>query len=347
MGLVVGLLSVIGHGKATGLVPKAEAEARVVHAGTTASVHRAGPSALAKNEAGKTRKFLFTYSATVTGVPPGEKAHIWLPVPPSGEDQKVRIISKTFPGENRIGRESKYGNEILYVEAKAGPDGKIPLSVTYEVKRREVRADLDDHGKEDGNLESFLQADAKVPVGGKPLGLLKGKSLPADQLEAARIVCNVRRTVSTCATAKRAQAGAKAMRYGRARAATGIAAISTVCSSRWHADKIPSKFEIGFPLPPKRGSGDIAGYHCWAKFHPAGHGWIPVDISDSQSFLGREVDYVARKIKVPPLSWDLGLSVRGRGKRPSPTVFVTVEGFIPQTGNKSRTNWEQTIEEHQ
>ena len=45
--------------------------------------------------------------------------------------------------------------------------------------------------------------------------------------------------------------------------------------------RIPAKFEIGFPLPDKRGAGDVAGYHCWAKFRPEGKGWIPVDISEA------------------------------------------------------------------
>jgi transglutaminase-like putative cysteine protease len=47
------------------------------------------------------------------------------------------------------------------------------------------------------------------------------------------------------------------------------------------AQKIPAKFEIGFPLPEKRGSGEVAGYHCWAKFKPKGKDWIPVDISEA------------------------------------------------------------------
>ncbi len=44
---------------------------------------------------------------------------------------------------------------------------------------------------------------------------------------------------------------------------------------------IPAKFEIGFPLPDKRGAGDVPGYHCWAKFRPEGKGWVPVDISEA------------------------------------------------------------------
>jgi transglutaminase-like putative cysteine protease len=44
---------------------------------------------------------------------------------------------------------------------------------------------------------------------------------------------------------------------------------------------IPSRFEIGFPIPADKHSGEIAGYHCWAEFFEPKHGWIPVDISEA------------------------------------------------------------------
>ena len=44
---------------------------------------------------------------------------------------------------------------------------------------------------------------------------------------------------------------------------------------------IPARFEIGFPLPPDKHSGEIAGYHCWSDFYIDGQGWIPVDISEA------------------------------------------------------------------
>jgi len=47
------------------------------------------------------------------------------------------------------------------------------------------------------------------------------------------------------------------------------------------AEGIPARFEIGFPLPPDKHSGEIAGYHCWADFYIDGKGWIPVDISEA------------------------------------------------------------------
>ena len=54
------------------------------------------------------------------------------------------------------------------------------------------------------------------------------------------------------------------------------------CSSRWRGHKgIPARFEIGFPLPEDKHSGEIAGYHCWSDFFVDGKGWIPVDISEA------------------------------------------------------------------
>jgi transglutaminase-like putative cysteine protease len=44
---------------------------------------------------------------------------------------------------------------------------------------------------------------------------------------------------------------------------------------------IPARFEIGFPLPADKTSGEIAGYHCWAEFFDPQNGWVPVDISEA------------------------------------------------------------------
>ena len=38
---------------------------------------------------------------------------------------------------------------------------------------------------------------------------------------------------------------------------------------------IPARFAIGLPLPPGRGTGEVAGYHCWAELYVAGRGWVP------------------------------------------------------------------------
>lgn len=228
----------------------------------------------------KARPFLFTYAATVTGLKPGETARVWLPLPPANVYQDVTVVRRDLPAEGRAARDAKYGNEILYLEAKANAEGKIPLSLTYRVRRKEVKGDLHGTGGGDEDLAQFLKPDAKVPVGGKPLKLLAKRDLPHDQLALGKVLYDV---VDSH------------MRYSKEGTGWGRGDAIWACDSGYgnctdfhslfislaRSEKMPAKFVIGFPLPEKPGRGDVPGYHCWAFFKPEGRGWIPVDISEA------------------------------------------------------------------
>ena len=229
----------------------------------------------------RSRTFEFTYAGAVTGLPPGQAARVWLPVPPSNGDQDVTVLAEELPAEGKVATEPRFGNRVLSFEARADDAGRVPFRVVYRVTRREVRGASDKAMAEElAALEKFLQSDALVPVGGKPLELLKGRELPANQTEAARVLYDVVNGH---------------MRYSKEGAGWGRGDAVWACDSRYgncsdfhslfislaRAQKIPAKFEIGFPVPEKRGEGPVAGYHCWAKFRPEGKGWVPVDISEA------------------------------------------------------------------
>jgi transglutaminase-like putative cysteine protease len=236
------------------------------------------PSKAKEDKTARSRTFLFVYTATVNDIPSGKTARVWLPVPTSNEDQDVQIVSMDLPAEGKISREAQYGNQILYVEAKG--DGPLPLTVSYRVTRREVKADLSKMPDDMEKLSRFLEPDAHVPIDGKPLELIKGKTVPMDQVAAARLFYDVVN---------------KHMRYSKEGTGWGRGDSIWACESGFgncsdfhslfislaRSQKIPAKFEIGFPLPEKRGAGEIPGYHCWAKFRPSGKDWIPVDISEA------------------------------------------------------------------
>src|SRR5205823_14377048 len=121
-------------------------------------------------------------------------------------------------------------------------------------------------------LAFYLKPDSKVPVDGKPLELIKDKTVPDDQLAAARVLYDVVNGH---------------MRYSKEGTGWGQGDAVWACDSRrgnctdFHSlfislarsQNIPARFEIGFSLPAARGRGDITGYHCWAKFKPRGRGW--------------------------------------------------------------------------
>jgi transglutaminase-like putative cysteine protease len=229
----------------------------------------------------RSRTFQFTYAAAVTGLKPGQAARVWLPVAQSDDDQDVALVAKDLPGEGQFGHDLEYGNKILYVEAKADADGKIPVKVVYKVTRREVKGDGGKEVKEGMELLArYLKADARVPIDGKPLEMLKGRDVPKDQMGAARVIYDVIDDT---------------LKYGKDKPGWGQGDSVWACDNKtgnctdFHSlfmsltrsRGIPAKFEIGFPLPDAHGAGDVAAYHCWAKFRPEGRGWIPVDISEA------------------------------------------------------------------
>lgn len=232
----------------------------------------------------RSRTFDFVYEVTVNELEPGKNARVWIPVPSTSAEQDIRIEAMSLPVKGQLNQDKIYGNRILYFEAPAGTDGRIKFRLTYRVTRREVRTDgLPEKFfkvQPEEKITRFLEADTKVPVGGRPLELLKDKKLPPFQLAAARLFYDVVN---------------QHMRYSKEGKGWGQGDAVWACDSKYgnctdfhslfislaRSHKIPSKFEIGFPLPTERGAGKVGGYHCWAWFLPDRKGWVPVDISEA------------------------------------------------------------------
>jgi transglutaminase-like putative cysteine protease len=236
----------------------------------------------------KSRGFDFTYAATITELPAGQPARVWIPVPSNSEDQKVQTLHSELPGDPQPGSDAINGNKILYFQANARADGEIVLSVTYRVARMES-AESPSHPLEDPS-ERYLQPDRLVPVGGKPLTLVQGRTLPTDQFQLAHLLYDV---VDDHMQYRKDQPG-----WGRGDAAWACDSGCGNCTD-FHSlfialarsEHLPAKFEIGFEIPQKRGSGPVTGYHCWAKVLPQGHGWVPVDISQANQNPGQRSYY--------------------------------------------------------
>lgn len=240
-----------------------------------------------KSEPTKERKFRLTYAAKILDAPAGAKVRAWIPVPPSSGEQSVKALLAVIPalgGEEGI--EDKFGNKMLSFEVAAPKSGEVAFSTSYQVTRKEVhglppeKMGMKPVKLTDEQRKLLLSADTRVPVGGKPLELLAGKELPAEQLELARLLYD------------RVDEHVK---YDKSRPGYGRGDVLWVCDSRFgnctdfhslfislaRAKGIPARFEIGFSVPEKRGEGPITGYHCWAFFWLDKQGWVPVDISEA------------------------------------------------------------------
>jgi transglutaminase-like putative cysteine protease len=227
----------------------------------------------------KSRTFDFTYEATVTGLQPFQPYRLWIPVPRSNEHQEVMLVEATNSNFARETREPKYGNSFYYIEGPANEKGEAFFKATYRVRRMEVTGPT--RVPSPVESEMFLQADQLVPVGGKAMTLISDKKLPAEPMEKGRTLYD---------------AVNNHMKYSKEGTGWGRGDTNWACDSKYgnccdfhslfislaRAEKMPAKFEMGFPIPDARGQGDVGGYHCWAFFQPdRNKGWVPVDISEA------------------------------------------------------------------
>ncbi len=234
----------------------------------------------------QSRHFTFHYAFTVKDIPAGERVRVWFPLAHTDDFQEVKVVESHGDLPLKKTRESKYGNEMFYAEGKAKqPD--VHFEVTYDVVRRERLTlgrsipHMEDVTLTSKQRKEYLAPDSLVPITGKPAELAaevtKGQ---ATELEQARAIYDY--VFST-------------MKYDKTGTGWGRGDVLYACDAKkgnctdFHSlfiamarsQSIPARFEIGFPLPDDKHSGEIAGYHCWADFFEPKHGWIPVDISEA------------------------------------------------------------------
>ncbi|HET9794267.1 MAG TPA: transglutaminase domain-containing protein [Thermoanaerobaculia bacterium] len=229
-------------------------------------------------EAAGERRFELTYEFTVH-VPAGaHRVRIWAPVAVTDENQSVGKPEVTSPLSFRETREGEFGNRFLYAEEP--PGGKaadIPVVVRYRVARRESAGG----NPSDPPSARFLRADRLVPIDGKMKELAdintKGSSTAIEKARALYdyVFHSLRYDKSGTGWGRGDALWACDAKHGN------CTDFHSVFISMARAEGIPTRFEIGFPLPASVHAGEIAGYHCWAAFYTAGAGWVPVDISEA------------------------------------------------------------------
>jgi transglutaminase-like putative cysteine protease len=234
-----------------------------------------------------TRHFTFHYAFTVKNVPQGQHVRVWFPAAQSDAYQDVKVISTTGDLPIKHLREKRFGDDIYYAESAKATSGDLHFSVEYDVVRHErltfgvARPRLQDVSLSKKEQQQDLLPDKLVPITGVPAELAAkvtaGKTAELDKTRAIYdyVFDN--------------------MRYEKTGTGWGRGDVLYACDAKkgnctdFHSlfiamarsQGIPARFEIGFPLPADKHSGDIAGYHCWAEFFDPQHGWVPVDISEA------------------------------------------------------------------
>ncbi len=235
------------------------------------------------------RHFNFHYTFTVKNVSAGERVRVWIPLAHSDAWQDVKVTSQSGDLPVKQVPQPRDGNQVLYAEIGKADKAEYRFAVDYDIVRREhvelvngrptPRAYSQLIGT--GEMAQYLEPDRLVPVSGVPA------QLAAEQTKGAATTLEKAKDIYEYVF--------RTMKYDKSGTGWGHGDTLWACDSKhgnctdFHSvfismarsQKIPARFQIGFPLPADKSSAEIPGYHCWAEFYLDSVGWVPVDISEA------------------------------------------------------------------
>ena len=230
--------------------------------------------------AAATREFRFLYAGAISELPPGTEVSVWLPIATDTHDQQILDREVNVPGEFTINQEEKFGNTILYFIAEANKQGEVPFEVIYQISRKEALAANGETASAEQNA-LFTQPTSFVPTDQNLSADVLGEiSLAEQRMTAGRQIYDAVNNHMKYDKPAGQDWGRGDSVWACGNGFGNCTDFHSLFISVCREQHIPARFEIGFPLPTKRGQGAVDGYHCWAKF-VADDQWVPVDISEA------------------------------------------------------------------
>jgi transglutaminase-like putative cysteine protease len=239
-------------------------------------------AAQASGELG-TRTFEFSYALLAADFPGTEAVDIYIPLPAEHDGQRILEHSVQASIDGKTGEDATFANGYYHVRRPANVNGPVSVQLNWTIQRSRVNAG-DDMILTLADRQRYLAADSLVPVDHPILEPIRSeiRELRSDDSAAATaraiydwVVDNVEYKKVGTGWGNGDTYWACSERYGNC---TDFHALFI---SLARSEGIPARFEIGFPVPTNRESGDIGGYHCWVQFYLPGQGWIPIDASEA------------------------------------------------------------------
>ncbi len=238
---------------------------------------------MASAETSQTRQFRFDYEVKI----PAREANsgtmdLFLPLAADTNAQRILNLKIDSTVRGKIEKEPAHGNAFWHAEVPADFVEAFSVRVSYEVERRVLRAGADVGSAVDA--ARFLAANDRVVVGHAVLDPIlkeiRSASPGANPSQRARaifdwVVDNVEYKKTGTGWGNGDTFWACSERYGN------CTDFHSLFISLARTEGIPARFEMGFPVPTDRESGEIAGYHCWVEFWLPEEGWVPIDASEA------------------------------------------------------------------
>ena len=248
--------------------------------------------------------------------------------PPAHVTKKVQEDWRTFKEKAKADVDARDAR-IKGLENELAESKKAVPTVQGELEQTKKALDAANQVVERVAIERSPLFRSKVT---EPLELIKGKQIPSDPFAIAKLLYDV---VNSHMTYSKKGSG-----WGQGDAVWACESKYGNCTdfhslfiSLARSQKMPAKFECGFPIAEKRGEGVVGGYHCWAWFRVDAKGWVPVDISEANKAPAKK-DYFFGNIDENRFAVTTGRDVELTPKQDGPPLNFFIFPYVEIDGKE-------------
>jgi transglutaminase-like putative cysteine protease len=219
---------------------------------------------------------------------------VFAPMPTTDSNQRVVSKKITLSDQSLLKKASErmdatYGNGFWHLGADHTNGKPLKVTMTYVVERNRNSPSLKSAratfltSKEAKEMELWLKPNKLVPISGDLIDNIRSnfKKVPKEPLPRSKAIYDY--VVDNMEYKKVGKGWGNGDTYWACSAKYGNCTdFHALFNSLARAEGIPSKFEIGFPIPEDKPEGKIGGYHCWVNFYLPNVGWVPIDASEAK-----------------------------------------------------------------
>ncbi len=239
-----------------------------------------------------TRSVEVIYGCAIQEIPENAQTiDLWMPVASDTDGQRVTKAEAVWPEGGSIAAETKYGNRIYHRRFSPPLDSKtregvLGAELLFEIYRTEIevpeaKGAAVAAGGAVAGLGAYLGPNRLIPVDGPIEAIARELALEKETpIEAARKIYDY--LIEEMDYDWRSEGAGKGdVRWACDSKAGDCSDYHSIFIALCRNRGIPADHEFGFPIRSKRESGRLPSYHCWARFHINGVGWIPIDASEA------------------------------------------------------------------
>lgn len=354
---------------------------RTTHHASLAFVPLLCASAAAQKHAALTQDqgtFAVEHAISLEAPKGSKQVRIWFPLPRDEETQKVASLKVDAPSGWKETTDAQ-GNRYVYVETAPPEDGKVRVTTTFEVTRKEqnvatdakkTRALTDAERKEHA---ADLDSDRHVVVddGIRKLAaeITGGEENPV--LAARKLydwtLANVEYWVKDPSKWKASPVGSS--EYCLKERTGNCTDFHSLWTALARGAGIPTRMKYGSIFKPSLDGADKdASYHCWPEFWAPGIGWIPHDVAVADIYVAPAialdannkdkvtlttaagydgpseawVDYYFGNLDARRVTWTLGRDLELSPKQAGGPVNAVAKGYVEIDGAEF-TKWDRKM----